>query len=213
LGTILNNLEAAELVLNCKSPDLEELKELLVDIRRSNSRATEIIRHLRALMSKNYGNFQTVDINQIACDAMEIGKIQANANGVALHMALEPRAIPVMGDAIQLQQVFLNLVMNGIDAVKGCPPGHRDIVISTSEVEGRCVEVSVSDSGPGISDENMESIFNPFFSTKENGMGVGLSLCRTIVEGHNGLIQAANGCAGGAVFRFRLPAETRTALS
>src|SRR6185436_16071332 len=101
------------------------------------------------------------------------------------------------------------LVINGIDAVNGSPRGRRDIVVSTSYPDGRFVEASVSDSGPGISKENIDHIFDPFFSTKENGMGVGLSLCRTIVEAHDGQIWAGNGVAGGAVFGLRLPPKNR----
>jgi len=213
LGTILNDAEAAQLILNSKTPDLAELRILLNDIRNSDHRASEIIKHLRALMSKNKSDLRPIDLNEVAREAVEIGKIQANASNVTLHMALAARPLQVRGDRIQLQQVFLNLVMNGIEAVKGRPTGRRDIVISTAEAERNWVEVSVSDSGPGISNDNMEQIFNPFFSTKENGMGVGLSLCRTIVEAHNGAIHVENGFAGGAVFRFQLPRTGRSAVS
>ena len=211
LGSILNYTEAAELILNSNAPDTLELREILQDIRHSDRRATEIISHLRALMSKHTNNFIRVDLNKIARDAMNIARIQANARGVTLHAALAPGEIEVVGDTVQLQQVFLNLIFNGIDAVSGHASGHRDIVISTALASNKFGEVSVSDSGPGISKENLERVFNPFFTTKDNGMGVGLSLCRTIVEAHNGSIWGENGLAGGAVFHFCLPlANTRT---
>jgi len=205
LGSILNYTEAAELILNSNSPNTMELREILQDIRHSDRRATEIISHLRALMSKHTSNFIRVDLNQIARDAMNIARIQANARGVTLHAALAPGEIEVVGDTVQLQQVFLNLIFNGIDAVSGNASGHRDIVISTAFASNKFAEVSVSDSGPGISKENLERVFNPFFTTKDNGMGVGLSLSRTIVEAHNGSIWGGNGLAGGAVFHFSLP--------
>jgi C4-dicarboxylate-specific signal transduction histidine kinase len=209
LGIILNNAEAAELILDSKNPDLLELKELLADIRRSDRRASDIIRHLRILLCNNTSKAAEVDLNTVAVEAMEIAGIQAHAHGVSLHVALAVESLPVFGDSIQLQQVFLNLVLNGIEAVKGDGTAYRDIVVSTSLVEGRLAEASVSDSGQGIAVENLERVFQPFFSTKENGMGVGLSLCRTIIDSHSGSIWAANGMAGGAVFRFRLPLANR----
>lgn len=209
LGSILNYTEAAELILNSNVPNTMELREILQDIRHSDERATEIIRQLRALMSKHTSNFVRVDLNRIAREATDIARIQANAHGVTLHAALAPREIEVVGDTVQLQQVFLNLIFNGIDAVSGRASGGRDIVISTSLASGKLAAVSVSDSGPGISKENLEHIFDPFFTTKDTGMGVGLSLCRTIVEAHNGSIWGGNGLAGGAVFHFCLPRANR----
>jgi signal transduction histidine kinase len=209
LGCILNNAEAAELILKSNAPDVMELRELLADIRKSDYRASEIIRQLRALMSKTKSKFGEVDLNTVVREALEIAEIQAHANDITLHASLAPSELPVVGDPIQLQQVFLNLVINGIDAVNGSPRGRRDIVISTAPADDYFVEASVSDSGPGISKENLDRIFNPFFSTKESGMGVGLSLCRTIVEAHNGEIWVGNGMAGGAVFRLRLPLKDK----
>jgi signal transduction histidine kinase len=205
LGSILNDAEAAELILRSDKPNLEDLKELVADIRRSDRRASDIIKQVRSLLSKTTGSFHVLDLNRTARQAIEIAKIQADASNVTLHIALNGKRLPVVGDTIQLQQVFINLIMNSIDAVKDRPAGYRDVVISSSHVKGHHVEVSVSDSGPGISDENLIRVFEPFFSTKDSGMGVGLSLSRTIVEAHNGSISAANGNAGGAIFRFRLP--------
>ncbi len=205
LGSILNDTETAELILNSNAPNTIQLRELLHDIRHSDQRATEIIRRLRALMSKQTSNLIRVDLNEIAQEALDIARIQAKAKGATLHAALAPEKIEVVGDTIQLQQVFINLIFNGIDAVNARKDGLRDIVISTSLASNRFAEVSVSDCGPGISKENLERIFNPFFTTKDNGMGVGLSLCRTIIEAHNGSIWGGNGLAGGAVFRFCLP--------
>jgi signal transduction histidine kinase len=209
LGAILNNTEAAELILNSNSPNIIQLRELLSDIRNSDQRATDIIRQLRALMSKNASTFREIDISQAAREAMDIATIQANASNVTVHSALTPEALDVTGDKIQLQQVFLNLIINGIEAVKGRPAAQCNVVVSTSCPDGKFVEVTVSDSGPGIATENLPRVFDPFFSTKENGMGMGLSLCRTIIEAHSGAIWAENGLAGGAAFRFRLPLVNR----
>jgi signal transduction histidine kinase len=205
LGSILNNTETAELLLNSNAPNTIQLRELLQDIRHSDQRATEIIRQLRALMSKQTSNFIRLDLNEIAEEAIGIARIQANAKGVTLHAACSPGDIEVIGDTIQLQQVVINLVFNAIDAVSARPEVFRNIVVSTSLASNKFGEISVSDSGPGIPKENLDRIFEPFFTTKDNGMGVGLSLCRTIIEAHNGSIWGGNGLAGGAVFRFCLP--------
>jgi signal transduction histidine kinase len=205
LGSILTDTETAELILNSNTPNTIQLREVLQDIRHSDERATDIIRHLRALMSKQTSHFTPLDLNAIAAEAMGIAQIQANAKGVTLHAALSPEEIEVVGDTIQLQQVVLNLVFNGIDAVSARPEPFRNIVVSTARVSNQFCEVSISDSGPGIAKENVDHIFEPFFTTKDNGMGVGLSLCRTIIEAHNGSIWGGNGLAGGAVFRFCLP--------
>jgi signal transduction histidine kinase len=212
LGAILNNTEAAELILNSNSPNIIQLRELLSDIRHSDQRASDILRQLRALMSKNTSTFREINISQAAREAMDIAMIQANASNVTVHPALTPEALDVTGDKIQLQQVVLNLVINGIEAVKGRPAAQRNVVVSTSCPDGKFVEVTVSDSGPGIATENLPRVFDPFFSTKENGMGMGLSLCRTIIEAHNGAIWAENGLAGGAAFHFRLPLVNRRLL-
>jgi len=207
LGSILNDVEAVELLLNSPQPDLEQLRQLASDIRRSDQRASSIIRHLRTLMTKQPEQFEPVDLGRTAADAVELGRITANTSGVVIHLTIPPNTYTVLGAPIQLQQVLLNLLMNGIDAVKNYPIGRRDVVISASETKARFVEVSVSDSGPGIPPDKLEHIFKPFFTTKENGMGMGLSLCQTIVEIHEGSIWAANGYTGGAIFRFTLPLQ------
>ena len=117
---------------------------------------------------------------------------------------ITPDALPILGDRIQLQQVILNLVVNGIDAMKETPSENRIISIRTSRVE-EFAELSVSDRGPGIPEDKLEEVFEPFFTTKAEGMGMGLSIARTIIEAHDGLISAKNRDDGGASFRIRLP--------
>jgi signal transduction histidine kinase len=111
----------------------------------------------------------------------------------------------VHGDPIQLQQVVLNLAMNGIDAMQGDAKARRNIVAQTARVDETAIEFSISDSGPGIASDKLTGIFEPFFTTKSTGMGLGLSLARTIIESHGGKLWAENGSHGGAVFRFRVP--------
>ena len=123
---------------------------------------------------------------------------------VELTSSITPNALPILGDRVQIQQVILNLVVNGIDAMKDMPAENRIIDIRTSRVE-KFAELSVSDRGPGIPEDKLKEIFEPFFTSKAEGMGMGLSIARTIIEAHNGLISAKNRDLGGASFRIRLP--------
>ena len=130
--------------------------------------------------------------------------VAAVGRNVELANVITPDALPILGDRIQLQQVILNLVVNGIDAMKDTPSENRIISIRTSRVEN-FAELSVSDRGPGIPEDKLEEVFEPFFTSKAEGMGMGLSIARTIIEAHNGLISAKNRDHGGASFRIRLP--------
>jgi signal transduction histidine kinase len=124
---------------------------------------------------------------------------------------LSPIPLRILGDSVQLQQVALNIIINGMDAISQTSGGPREITVRTA-LANDCAELTISDTGPGIPPEIIRDIFNPFFTTKEDGMGMGLSIARTIVEAHDGLIQAASGPAGGAIFHIDLPlaaADTR----
>jgi signal transduction histidine kinase len=134
---------------------------------------------------------------------------QAGANRIALTTALAPQALWVRGDAIQLQQVILNLVMNAVDAIRSADSNERTITGRTTPIDETSAEVAIEDSGPGISLDQAEKIFEPFFSTKNAGMGMGLSIARRIVASHRGRIWAKNRPEGGAVFRFTVPLAYR----
>ena len=131
---------------------------------------------------------------------------------VELVSVITPEALPILGDRIQLQQVILNLVVNGIDAMRDTPSENRIISIRTSRVEN-FAQLSVSDRGPGIPEDKLKEVFEPFFTSKAEGMGMGLSIARTIIEAHNGLISAKNRDHGGATFRIRLPLFTGVRLA
>jgi signal transduction histidine kinase len=207
LGAILNNTEIAEHLLESASPDLTDIKEILADIKRDDQRASEVIKRLRRLLTKSEIQAQNLDLNETLREVFELLSVQASSHDVALNSSLTSEQLPVKGDRIQLQQVILNLVVNGIDAMNGTHTGERKIVGRTALADG-VAEVSIADCGPGIPLDKLPHLFEPFFTTKQHGMGMGLSIARTIVEAHGGRIWAENLTGGGAVFRLRLPLTT-----
>ena len=204
LGAILTNAETAEIILKSSSPDIAELGEIVSDILHDDRRATEVIRRMRSLLKKAPFELKNLDLNDLARETVEFLSALAVGRKVELLSVITPDALPILGDRIQLQQVILNLVVNGIDAMKDTPSENRIISIRTSRVE-KFAELSVSDRGPGIPEDKLKEVFEPFFTSKAEGMGMGLSIARTIIEAHDGLISAKNRDHGGASFRIRLP--------
>jgi signal transduction histidine kinase len=204
LGAILSNAETAEIILKSPSPDLPELREIVSDILRDDQRASEVIRRMRALLKKAPFELKSLDLSDLVRETVEFLSMLAHGRKVELRSQVTPDALPILGDRIQLQQAILNLVVNGIDAMKDMPSESRIISIETSRAE-KFAELSVSDRGPGIPEDKLKEVFDPFYTTKAGGMGMGLSITRTIIEAHDGLILAKNGDHGGAVFRIRLP--------
>jgi signal transduction histidine kinase len=147
---------------------------------------------------------KNIDLNDLVRETVEFLSALAIARKVELVSVIIPNVLPILGDHVQLQQVILNLVVNGIDAMKDTPSENRIISIRTSRVE-KFAELSVSDRGPGIPEDKLKEIFEPFYTSKSEGMGMGLSIARTIIEAHHGLIWAKNRDHGGASFRIRLP--------
>jgi C4-dicarboxylate-specific signal transduction histidine kinase len=204
LGAILTNAESAALMLRSPVPDLNELREIIEDIRRDDTRASEVIVRLRSLLKKAPFELKELDLNDVVRDAVEFLSPLATARKVGLDAAIYPGRLPIMGDRIQLQQVITNLVVNAIDAVNSSPGSVRQIDIETAPA-GTQAEVSIKDYGPGILLEQIKRVFEPFVTTKPEGMGMGLAIARTIVEAHSGRIAAENQSGGGAVFRIGLP--------
>jgi len=205
LGAILRNAEAAELFLQNASPDLEEIRAILADIRNDDQRAGSVIDRMRALLRRQSLDKRPVDVCEFIGGVVSLVRSDAAARQVKLELTVAGHLPPVSGDLVHLQQVLLNLVVNGIDAVDEASRGDRRVRVTASLDGPRAVEIAVSDSGPGIPADKLTQIFDPFFTTKAKGMGMGLPICRTIIEAHNGRIWAENKSDGGASFRFTLP--------
>ncbi|MFG3593760.1 ABC transporter substrate binding protein [Bradyrhizobium sp. RDI18] len=204
LGAILTNTETAELILNSPSPNLSEVKEILADIRRDDIRASEVIHRLRSLLRRVPFEDKVIDLNDTVRKVFEFLSVQASARNIALYFEPSGKPLQVKGDQVQLQQVIMNLIVNSMDAMAAMPNGRA--VIGRTEVNGgSSAVVSILDSGPGIPDDQLNEVFDPFFTTKKQGMGIGLSISRTIVQAHKGRIWAENQSEGGAVFRLSLP--------
>jgi signal transduction histidine kinase len=204
LGSILINAETAAAILQSSSPDIAELRDIVKDILQDDRRVAEVIRRMRSLLKKAPFELKSLDLNDVARETVEFLSTLAVARKFELVSVITPDALPILGDRIQLQQVILNLVVNAIDAMADMASENRTISIRTSRVE-KFAELSVSDRGPGIPEDKLKKVFEPFFTSKAEGMGMGLSIARTIVEAHHGLIWAKDRDHGGASFRIRLP--------
>ncbi len=208
LGAILRNSEAATLLLASGGSRVDELREIIDDIRKDDKRATEIIQRVRTLLGKHDLHEEPVDLNDVARETVEFLAPDATVRGVRVQVDLQKGPAVVTGDRVHLQQVLMNLVMNGMDAMQDTPAERRQLIVATVATNAH-VDVSVQDSGPGIPAEEIERVFEPFFTTKSDGMGMGLSIARNIVEAHSGTIVAENNAYRGATVRFSLPLRHR----
>ena len=178
---------------------------ILADICKSDQRAGEIITHLRELLRKNDREPEVVNLNDVIMLAVEILVPEANARSVTLTVNIDPHPLPVRVNPVHLQQVLLNLALNGMDATASRSPGDRQVTIRTAVINNVTIKVSIADSGSGIPADKLQQIFEPFFTTKEKGTGLGLAIARTIIERSGGEMSAENRPNGGAVFQFSLP--------
>ena len=204
LGSILTNAETAQAILKSPNPDIMELNDIVGDIVRDDRRASDVIRKIRDVMKRAPFDPKKLDFNEVVRDAVEFLSAVGVGRKVELRSSIAPVALPIIGDHIQLQQVITNLVVNAMDAMADTPSENRIVSIWTSRVEN-LAQLSVSDRGPGIPEDKLKEVFEPFFTSKANGMGMGLSIAHSIVEAHHGLISAKNRDHGGASFRIRLP--------
>jgi len=213
IGAILRNAEAAELFMQSKTPDLEEIRAILADIRADDQRAGDVIDRMRALLKRHVFDTQLLDLAELVGDVAKLAQPDAATRHVKLTVNLPADLPPVRGDRVHLQQVLLNLILNGIDALNRAGPGNRRVTVSARVDAARTVEIAVSDTGHGIAAEKLAHVFDPFFTTKPDGMGMGLPISRTIVESHGGRLWAENNNDTGATFRFTLPQAEEASAS
>jgi signal transduction histidine kinase len=203
LGAILSNADAAEILLESPNPNLPEVRQILTDIRRDDERASAVIQRLRALLARHELDSQRLDPNTVVREAIALISQEADRRRTRLVDTLATSLPAVQGDRVHLVQVLIILLLNALDAMQTTPPDKRQVTIGTSYSDGR-VEFAVADAGPGIPEADFPRLFDSFFTTKAKGMGLGLSIARSIVEAHGGTIWAEEFRASGAVFRFRL---------
>ena len=206
LGAILSNTEAAQIMLKSNPPDLAQIGEILGDIVRDEQRASEIIVGLRNLLNnRTAADLQHFDLNETVQEVVRIVTPEAARRKILLSADCTSDALPVRSDPIHLQQVIINLAMNGMDAMEDCKEGPRKLEIQTQQnAESGMAEVAVSDSGKGIPDQDLTSVFDAFFTTKPHGTGLGLPIARTIIQTYGGTIWAENR-NNSATFCFKLP--------
>jgi PAS domain S-box-containing protein len=204
LAAILTNAQAAQRFLNGPSPNLDEVREIVGDIADDGARAGEVIRRMRTLVKKERAGFQSLDVNQVLHEVVGLLRHDALIHKVTIELHLDPNLPAVNGDRIQLQQVAMNLLLNAFAAIEEGSPKKRTVQIESHRCDSE-VQVTVRDHGPGIPRETLERLFEPFNSSKPQGLGLGLSISRSIVGVHGGRIWVQNNSDGGATFSFALP--------
>ena len=207
LSAILNNAEAADMLIDAPNIDTQEIKSSLADIRRDTLRASQVISHLRTLLTKRALQLECIDVNHIVDCVLGLIQADAKRRSVKVRCGLQPALPQIAGDPVHLQHVLLNLALNAMDAMDGSSPEERVLEVQTQFGGADWILVQVKDAGPGIAPSLSRQIFDPFFTTKRHGMGLGLSISRHIVEAHGGSIWAENARSGGAVFSFKVPAR------
>lgn len=205
LGAILRNAEAAELFLQNNPPNLREIRAILTDIRRDDKRAGNVIDRMRALYQRRSLVQGSLDLCELVADTIALTETDAAARHVKVSVEMPPHLPAAQGDRVHLQQVLLNLILNGMDAMTAVPKGRRMLTVSASETKNGNLQVAVTDRGTGIAPEDAARIFEPFFTTKINGMGMGLAISQTIIEAHGGDIWMESKGTEGTTFTFILP--------
>ena len=205
LTGVVANGDAGLRWLNRDKPDLDEARNALSCIVSDGTRAGEVIRGLRALAKKSGPELVQLDINDAVREVQALTRSELQRHGVTLHTDLSADDRPVFGDRVQLQQVLLNLIMNGIEAMRAVTERPKTLAITSEPVEPSGVLVAVEDTGTGLDPATADRIFDPFFTTKSDGLGMGLSICRSIIDAHGGRLWVSPGVLYGTVFRFTVP--------
>jgi C4-dicarboxylate-specific signal transduction histidine kinase len=204
---VVANAEAALRWLAVEPPKLDKVREVLGQIVKDGMRAGDVIQRIRALIKKAPPRMTPVDVNEAVLDVTTLTQNELLRHGVSLQTELATGLPLIDGDCIQLQQVILNLTLNAAEAMSGVDGGTREMRISTGREASNGVLVSVRDSGPGLDPHSVDRLFEAFYTTKPDGMGMGLAICRSIIEAHGGRLWATANEPRGAVFQFTIPIE------
>lgn len=204
LSAIMSNAQAAQRMLSRRSLDVGELRSTIKDIIEDDSRAAQVIRHLRALLTKSEANFETVNLSEVVLETVELVRAELIERQIRMVTRFDAVLPSIKGDKIQLQQVFLNLILNAADSLMSNPSTNRELTLSAA-LEGSTVDLVCSDNGPGVPSEALTRLFEPFYTTKKHGLGLGLMISRAIVASHGGSLSAANNLDRGVAFHVKLP--------
>ena len=204
LAAVLTNAQVARRLIDRPALDVDELRATMDDIIRDNRRAADVIDRLRTLLRKGDAAMRPIDVSEVAREVLEFAAGELRARRISVKSHLTPGVALTLGDRVQLQQVLLNLVLNACEAMNATPVPERELTVATS-MDDSAVAISVSDRGPGIPEGQLERVFEPFVTFREKGLGLGLSISRSIVTSHGGSIGAENNVGGGARFCCRLP--------
>jgi C4-dicarboxylate-specific signal transduction histidine kinase len=207
IAAIVTNAQAARHFLNRRPPDLDEVRQALDCIVRDAYRASDVIYRIRALFKEAPPKRERAEINGAIRDVLELTRGEATKNGVSVRTQFAEPSPVVQADRVQLQQVILNLIINAVEAMSSMREGSRELLICTGKTESNGVLVAVRDSGPGLDLTSVDRLFEAFYTTKVQGMGVGLAICRSIIEAHGGRMWAGANEPRGAVFQFTVPLE------
>ena len=206
ITAVVTGAQAARRWLDTGPENLAEVATSLSHIESNGTRAGDIIDRIRDLIKRTEPRKELLDLNETIREVVELARCETSKNSVAVLTDLDERARSSKGDRVQLQQVVLNLIMNAVEAIKTCDDAPRKVWISTRKSEPDVIIVTVSDSGPGFASGGLEHLFDAFYTTKSAGLGLGLSICRSIVETHGGRLSARDNQPRGAIFEFSLPA-------
>jgi PAS domain S-box-containing protein len=209
LAAIRSNAQAAQRFLTSEKPDLDEFHEVLADIIKDNRRANEVISRLRILMRKGNLQITRLNINELIQEIFPLVHSYEMMRNISLEFEFDDRIRPVAADRVQLQQVILNLLLNSSEALMNVDRDSRKVAVQTSQKDSQNVIVTIKDNGPGIDEQIREYLFEPFYTTKQEGMGMGLPISRSIVESHGGSLWVENNFDHGATFYFTIPVFNR----
>jgi signal transduction histidine kinase len=207
VAAAVTNAHAALRWLDATPPDLEEVREALDWIVKDGNRASDVIGRIRALIKRAPPQKDGLEINEAIREVIALTRGEAVKHGISVRTQLAAGLPLLRGDRVQLQQVALNLIINAIEAMNGVGEGTREVLISTGQAEPDGVLVAVRDTGPGLAPASLERLFEAFYTTKPGGLGMGLSICRSIIEAHGGRLWATANVPQGAIFQFTLPAR------